>query len=130
MTLQEFDETLISVSKLCCPVCWDTLELLRGDSGKFKVRGHHAVLSPVQLPFWTSNHMMKKMVRLYEERLIEQIKILMSSEDGWRSRANSLQSNAGLSTDGSNETSGPAVRGWPKGETENSSKPSGVNPVM
>lgn len=93
------------------------------------VRGHHAVLSPVQLPLWTSDDMMEKMVHRYEQRLIEQIKYMMSSESEaeGRSRANSLQSNPGLSTDGSNETSAQAIRGYPQAKAAGSSKPSDVD---
>jgi hypothetical protein len=87
-------------------VCWDALELLRGDSENFKVRGHHAVLSPVQLPSWASDDMVKEMLCRYEKRLVEQIKIMMSPTGaGGHSRGNSMQSNAGLSTDSSDETS-------------------------
>jgi hypothetical protein len=78
---------------------------LRGDSENFKVRGCHAVLSPVQLPSWASDNMVKEMLCRYEKCLVEQIKIMMSPSAGGHSHGNSMQSNAGLSTDGSDETS-------------------------
>jgi len=92
-------------------VCWDALEVLRGDSENFKVRGHHAVLSPVQLPSWASDDMVKEMLCRYKKSLVEQIKIMMSPSAGGHSRSNSMQSNAGLSSSGSDETTTSAASG-------------------
>jgi hypothetical protein len=41
------------VSKLCCPVCWELLKILRNnDSTDLYVDGHHATLFQVELPEW------------------------------------------------------------------------------
>ena len=43
----------ISVSKLCCPVCWELLVLLGSEiplSESF--RGSHSTIHPVELPEW------------------------------------------------------------------------------
>ena len=58
-------------------MCWNSLEFLRGDSKNFMVRGHHSVLSPVQLLLCTSDDMMKKMVHHYEQCIVEQIKYMI-----------------------------------------------------
>jgi len=51
--LQNIDQTQIGVSKLCCPSCWEFLEILRDDRsgyGQYAVRGCHSALFPIQLP--------------------------------------------------------------------------------
>ena len=118
-TIQELDSSVISVSKLCCPVCWDVLELLRNEQGgtraEFIVRGRHAVLSPVQLPIWLPIEMVKRMLQIYKQILVDKIKVLMSpNRVGGHSRINSLQSNPGLSNASSEETSSSAVEGYPE----------------
>ena len=55
------------------------------------------------------------MVRRYKERLVTQIDQMLKLEHeaaGRHSRTNSLQSASGLSSDGSQETSACAIRGW------------------
>ncbi|THH18581.1 hypothetical protein EW146_g2414 [Bondarzewia mesenterica] len=45
------DEGCIGVSKLCCPICWKVLSVLRGDSKtKFLVRGHQRTVEPSRKP--------------------------------------------------------------------------------
>ena len=56
----------LSVSKLCCPVCWDLLEILRdGKVDTLQVRGRHAILYDVELPPWLSIDVLEKMVGRY-----------------------------------------------------------------
>jgi hypothetical protein len=57
--------TSISVSKLCCPVCWEFLTLLRGETDDFKVRGRHTTVAPVDLPAWVPEEVMKEMVERF-----------------------------------------------------------------
>jgi len=116
--MQELDSSVISVSKLCCPVCWDVLELLRNASGmraEFIVRGRHAVLSPVQLPIWLPVEIVQQMLQMYKQILVDKFKVLMSpNRVGGHSRLNSLQSNPGLSNASSEETSSSIVLGYPE----------------
>ena len=79
------------------------------------VRGCHAVLSPVQLPIWLPIKMMKQMLQIYKQILVDKIEVLMSlNHVGGHSRINSLQSNPGLSNASSEETSSSAVEGYPE----------------
>jgi hypothetical protein len=56
----------LSVSKLCCPVCWDLLEILRdGQMDTLQVQGHHSVLYDVELPPWLPINILEKMVAKY-----------------------------------------------------------------
>jgi hypothetical protein len=56
----------LSVSKLCCPVCWDLLEILRdGKVDTLQVRGRHAILYDMELPPWLSIDVLEKMVGRY-----------------------------------------------------------------
>ena len=63
----------MSVSRLCCPICWDLLEMLRkylreaaiaGDDC-LQVRGRHSTVWPTELPPWTPLPIMKMMVERY-----------------------------------------------------------------
>ena len=104
----------ISVSKLCCLVCWQLLSLMRTHANKFTVRGRHAALSPVQLPSWLSIDIVKKMLNIYQQALIKEIEIMMQPAevpDG-RGRSNFLQSDAGLSDVGSDLTTASVIFGF------------------
>lgn len=50
--MQKCDKTSLAVSKLCCPVCWELLQVLRAEPFEFKARGYHTSLYPVDLPSW------------------------------------------------------------------------------
>ncbi|KIM81780.1 hypothetical protein PILCRDRAFT_489866 [Piloderma croceum F 1598] len=56
--LQNMDQTIIAVSKRCCPVCWELLDILRDKCKQFHVCGRHSTLFPVELPSWLSEDYM------------------------------------------------------------------------
>jgi hypothetical protein len=41
---------LIAVSKLCCPICWEIIKILRGNGEEFEMRGRHSMLYALELP--------------------------------------------------------------------------------
>jgi hypothetical protein len=72
--LQNIDRAQIGVSKLCCPSCWEFLEILREDQpGQYAVRGRHSALFPIQLPQWLPRHLLEKMVNRFEALLSDRL---------------------------------------------------------
>jgi len=63
----------ISVSKFCCPVCWELINVLNETYSniKFVVRAHHSNLYPVCLPPWLPDHVLDKMIDRFKERLYD-----------------------------------------------------------
>ena len=98
MLLQHWKENLIAVSKLCCPVCWDLLALLKINGEHPVVRGRHASLSPVDLPPWLPTGTVTAMVALYRNRLLKELVAMVSSKHKRTySDTPSLQSDGGFS---------------------------------
>jgi hypothetical protein len=94
---QNFDDSMIAVSKLCCPVCWELLRILRkGDN--FHVDGYHKTLTQVELPEWLPLEIVVKLTARFEEILLRQIKTLKDNRTRHASKP-SGQSGDGLSSD-------------------------------
>ena len=75
---QNFDDSVIAVSKLCCPVCWELLKILRNDdSTNFHVDGHHKTLFQVELPDWLPLKIVVKLTARFEKILLDQIRTLV-----------------------------------------------------
>ena len=97
---------MIAVSKLCCPICWELLDVLRGNSEDFEVRGRHTTIYPVELPPWLPTEYMEQMVTRLRKYLTDELIIMMAqdadSEEAeaseTHSRTPSLQSDSGYST--------------------------------
>ena len=69
---------LISMSKRCCPVCWELLEIFKdGDSTNFHVDGYHKTLFQVELPDWLPLEIVVKLTARFEEILLKQIRTLV-----------------------------------------------------
>ncbi|THH06855.1 hypothetical protein EW146_g9488 [Bondarzewia mesenterica] len=74
------DEGCIGVSKLCCPICWKVLSVLRGDSKtKFLVRGHHDTITPVDLPPWMPVEHLMEIVKIFRNYLHEALDVIMAA---------------------------------------------------
>jgi hypothetical protein len=95
------DITTIVVSKLCCPGCWEYLDIMRGKVNRFKVRGRHPTLFPFELPAYTSPQVMREMIIRFEGFLHDEILTMMMSTD--RVRAPSRQSISNSSTGSQND---------------------------
>ena len=70
------DQTAIAVSRLCCPVCWELLDVLKGPDDQFNrfgVRGRHPTVYPVELPPWLPRNVLEEMVTRFERILTEKI---------------------------------------------------------
>ena len=70
------------VSKLCCPICWEFLQVLRGDSRDFNVRGYHTSFYPVELPSWLPEHVLTDMVKRFELHLRRELGIFLQTPPG------------------------------------------------
>ena len=75
----------ISVSKFCCPVCWELLEVLSetNDNLKFVVRSHHCNLYPVCLPPWLPDSVLEKMIERFKKKLYDKLCELRSVEEAF-----------------------------------------------
>jgi hypothetical protein len=67
---------MISVSKLCCPVCWELLELLGRDQ-PISLRGRHSTIYPVELPKWLPPEIVDKMNERFQRHLGQEIRIML-----------------------------------------------------
>jgi hypothetical protein len=72
---QNFDNSVITVSELCCPVCWELIKILRNNN-EFHLDGHHETLFQVELPEWLPLEIVVKLTARFEEILLEQIETL------------------------------------------------------
>jgi len=95
------DKSLIAVSKLCCPVCSELLDLLRDGTHTFHIDGHHHTLVQVELPIWLPLDIVVKLTAKFEKILGNQIGNLMSYHH--EHARTSDQSGDGLSSDSSDE---------------------------
>ncbi|KAM6490946.1 hypothetical protein JOM56_010248 [Amanita muscaria] len=117
--LQKTNASSISVSKLCCPVCWDLLDILRsGNSDLMKVRGRHTTVFPVCLPSWLPSEVMTPMVTQYQtylyNELVKMAKMLDSSSGQlMHSRSPSMQSASGISEAGSDDSDAHPMQRMP-----------------
>jgi hypothetical protein len=71
--VQRSNNSLIGVSKLCCPVCYSLLKELRGEANLYMIQGRHDTVCPVDLPGWLPNNILQKMVDIYESHLFEEL---------------------------------------------------------
>ena len=95
------DIILIVVSKLCCAVCWEFMDVMRGRHNIFCVRGRHPSLFPLELPVYTSPQVLREMITRFEEILHREIVTMMTSTESDRapSRQNISNSSTGSQRD-------------------------------
>ena len=65
---------MISVSKLCCPVCWELFEALKLGTG---IHGCHPTITPLALPETLSPKIIGDMVEHFQAVLTSQLKPLL-----------------------------------------------------
>lgn len=68
------------MSKLCCPVCWELLAVLRGDENKYSVRGCHATPYAVDLPAWLPANVLQEMIDRFRVHLRDELITLLDQE--------------------------------------------------
>ena len=74
MSSQNFND-MVSVSRLCCPVCWELFQVLGIES---IVRGCHPTVTPVVLPETLPSHIYEAMVTRFRAHLSSQLRPLLS----------------------------------------------------
>jgi hypothetical protein len=67
---------IVSVSKLCCPVCWELFQVLQMEKA---IRGCHPSVTPTVLPETLPNHVSEAMVTRFRAHLSGQLRHLLSS---------------------------------------------------
>jgi hypothetical protein len=67
---------MISVSNLCCPVCWELLALL-GRETAISFRGSHSTIYPVELPEWLPYEIVEEMKKRFQKHLRKEIEIML-----------------------------------------------------
>jgi hypothetical protein len=71
---------MISVSKLCCPVCWELLNLLGGDN-RLSLRGHHLTVYPVELPEWLPHDIVTQMMGQFQKYLRDEVTTMLMKDE-------------------------------------------------
>ena len=71
--VQDLNNRVIAVSKLCCPVCWKLLEILG-----YMARGRHPLVTPVSLPPWLPRWVVVKLVDEFGEQLRRELVSMIS----------------------------------------------------
>jgi hypothetical protein len=64
------------VSKLCCPICWELLDIL-GDE-RPSLRGSHSTIYPVELPGWIPPEIVEELEKRLQKHLHDEIEIMLS----------------------------------------------------
>lgn len=65
------------MSKLCCPVCWELLKVLRDKTETFNVRGRHCTISPIDLPAWLPKADVREMITRFRFHLKAEVVSMM-----------------------------------------------------
>jgi hypothetical protein len=105
---------MIAVSKSCCPVCWDVVEMFnrqnpttqelgqRSDSGnhthsvRFRARGRHSNLYPVDLPEVLDEGIKDQLLTKFSTTLLKAL-VSMVDEDARAANTNHMPSESGSS---------------------------------
>ena len=74
---QESSYSTITMSTLCCPVCWELLAFLTKQPTGLTVRGRHANLSQVELPPWLPDDVIRHMLDWFKGFLLAEITTMM-----------------------------------------------------
>jgi hypothetical protein len=95
----------LAVSKLCCPVCKEFMEVLVQETGiECRIFGYHSTLSPVALPRSLPRNLLERMVERFRGHVRYQLinMTTQSSLPSKHTRNSSWQSDSGLSIASSN----------------------------
>jgi hypothetical protein len=91
------------VSKPCCPVCWEVLKILRGESQELQVDAFHQTLTQVELPDGLPLDVVEGVTTRFEIILRDQITTMMSQKKKQHIHHPSDQSGGGFSSDEDDE---------------------------
>ena len=70
------------VSKLCCPACWDLINILQDlNKLKYNTDSCHSTIYPIQLLPLLSPKVIEQMVKKFEDYLLIELRIM---EENWK----------------------------------------------
>jgi hypothetical protein len=120
---QNLKTSPLAVSKLCCPVCWDLLDIMTRDSEgvaaqampHFSLLGHHSTIYPTALPPIIPENVQDQMISHFRSYLCNQLLQLRQpasdlkthpgpSTPGWSSSSCMLKQLAAFGDDSESET--------------------------
>jgi hypothetical protein len=70
----------VSVSELCCPVCWELLTILTEET-PLALRGCHSMIYPVELPKWLPSEVVDEMNERFQNHLRQEIEIMLQGAE-------------------------------------------------
>lgn len=100
----------ISVSKLCCPVCWELLRTMKEKlelPNQFTVRGCHSNIYPVVLPKWLPQDIIDKMVGIFRRHLAQELHKFVQPDTSYKMHRPRQESETNISvtsSEGGGET--------------------------
>ena len=97
---QTLQRDMISVSKLCCPVCWELFKVLKLD---IKIRGCHPTVTPLALPETLSLDISNGVIASLRPQLTAQLKPLLINKWPQTTQHRRNESEMGHSASSSNE---------------------------
>ena len=88
--LQNLNPMELAVSKLCCPACWDYLDILfklekcGGETKMYKIRGRHSTVYPVQLPSWSRPEVVQELIKRFGKYLHKELDTMGTNHKHWQ----------------------------------------------
>ena len=99
------------MSKLCCPVCWELLNIINGEGQELSLRGYHSVIYPVELPLWLPSRIVDKLTERFKDHLRMEVQIMLEGAKGTaqKSRHSTHESESNISVASTN-FGGPRIK--------------------
>jgi hypothetical protein len=77
MFSQSLADDMVSVSKLCCPVCWELFQVLQKEG---IIRGCHPTVTPTVLPEMLPEYICEAMVTRFRAHLSNQLRNMYTGQ--------------------------------------------------
>src|SRR6266550_3114013 len=104
------ETAVISVSKLCCPVCWNLIQIFKTIHSGIVVRGYHSTIYPVILPDWLPPEIVNQMLHRFRQYLrLHLARLATDSNVKKREQPRGRQSNASGISNASSANEGGAM---------------------
>ena len=99
MQLHASEKFAIAVSKLCCPVCWDIINIFnrqnkeQGSSVRFQAHGRHPNLYPVDLPDILDEGIKDELLTKFSITLLKDLVSLFEADRTVQTKHRRIESN-------------------------------------
>jgi hypothetical protein len=108
---QALQGDMVSVTKLCCPVCWELFKILRKLLKlDIRISGCHPSVTPLALPETFSPEIIKEMVIALRGQLVLQLEPLLHSKSPQKVQHSRHESETGHSATSSNNEGSTVFR--------------------